>query len=167
MFVSFRALMIGRQMWWMISFNSWHPFYLPWLMVIIWDGTCKKKGISLSAHIIISYMALLSLLFLGKVFGRLRHPGVCHSLFEQPHGTGSSQEISWDSGALISLTSALCVVAAVRQWIICCYIVERLISYGAFSLGFLWFHGFPRVWCKFVYLVGGIGWGSILLTFGI
>ena len=28
MFVSFGVLMIGRQMWWMISFNSWLPIYL-------------------------------------------------------------------------------------------------------------------------------------------
>ena len=28
MFVSFGVLMIGRQMWWMISFDSWHPIYL-------------------------------------------------------------------------------------------------------------------------------------------
>ena len=83
------------------------------------------------------------------------------------HGIGFSREISWDSGALISLTSALCVVATVRQWIICCYIMERLIGCGVLSLGFLGFHGFPRVRCKIVYLVGGIGWGSIHLIFGI
>ena len=68
---------------------------------------------------------------------------------------------------MISLASALCVVAAVRQWIICCYIVERLIGYGVLSLGLLGFLGFPRVQCKTVCLVGGIGWGSTLLTFGI
>ena len=34
------------------------------------------------------------------------------------------------------LTGALCVVAVVRQWIICCYIVKRLIGCGALSLGF-------------------------------
>ena len=28
MFVSFRVLMIGRQMWWLISFISWLPIYL-------------------------------------------------------------------------------------------------------------------------------------------
>ena len=29
MFISFGVLMIGRQMWWMISFVSWLPIYLP------------------------------------------------------------------------------------------------------------------------------------------
>ena len=159
--------MIGRQMWWMISFDSWLPIYLLWLMVIVWDGTWQKMEISLSAHIIISYMALLPLLFLGKVFGKLRHLGVSLSLFGQLLGIRSSREISWDSGALISLTGALCVIAAVRQWIICCYIVERLIGCGVLSLGLLGFLRFPRVQCKIVCLVGGIGWGSILLTFGI
>ena len=108
----------------------------------------------------------LPLLFLGNVFGRLRHPSVSLPLFGQPHGIRSSWEISWDLGALISLTSALCVVATVRQWIICCYIVERLIGCGVLSLGYLGFLGFPHVWFKIVYLVGGIGWGSIHLTFG-
>ena len=59
--------MIGRQMWWMISFNSWHPIYLQWLMVIIWDGSWQRTGILLSARIIISYTVLLPLFFHGKV----------------------------------------------------------------------------------------------------
>ena len=124
-----------------------------------------KKGILLSAHIIISYMALLPLFFPGKIFGRLRHPGVSLSLFGQPHGMGSSLVITCGLEVLILLTGALCVVAVV-QWIICCYIVERLIGCGALSLGFLGFHGFPHVQCQIFYLVGGIGWGSIHLTFG-
>ena len=53
-----------------------------------------------------------------------------------------------------------------RQWIICCYIMQRLIGCGALSLGFLRFHGFTHVRCQIFYLVGGIGWGSILLTSG-
>ena len=32
--------------------------------------------------------------------------------------------------------------------------------------GFLRFHGFPHVQCKIFYLAGGIGCGSIHLTFG-
>ena len=50
--------------------------------------------ISLSAHIIISYMALLPLLFLEKVFGKLRHLGGSLSLFGQPLGIGSLREIT-------------------------------------------------------------------------
>ena len=60
--------------------------------------------ISLSTHIIISYMALLPLLFLGKVFGKLRHLGMSLSLFGQLHGIGSSREINCGLGALTSLT---------------------------------------------------------------
>ena len=41
-----------------------------------------------------------------------------------------------------------------------------LIDCGALSLGFLGFHGFPHVRCQIFYLVGAIGWGSILLTSG-
>ena len=44
--------------------------------------------------IIISYMALLPLYFLGKVFGKLRHLGVSLSLFGQSLGIESSQEIT-------------------------------------------------------------------------
>ena len=86
MFISFGILMIGRQMWWMIYFNSWHPIYLQWLMVIVWDGSWQRTGILLSTRIILSYMVLLLLFIHGKVFGRLRHPNVSLSLFGQPHG---------------------------------------------------------------------------------
>ena len=112
--------------------------------------------ISLFAHIIISYMALLPLLFLGKVFGRLRHPGMSLSLFGQPHGIGFSRVITYGLEVLILLTGALCVVAVVRQWIICCYIMERLIGCGVLSLGFLGFHRFPHVRCE-IFLVAEIG----------
>ena len=111
-------------------------------------------------------MALLPLFFHGKVFGRLRHPDMSLSLFGQPHGIGSSRVITYGLEALILLTGALCVVAVVRQWIICCYIVERFISCGVLSFGFLGFHGSPHVRCQIFFLAGGIGWGSIHLTFG-
>ena len=143
-------------MWWMISFVSWLPIYLLWLMMIVWDGSWQKMETSLSAHIIISYMTLLPLLFLGKIFGKLRHLGVSLSLFGQLLGIGSSREITWVSGVLILLTGALCVVVAMRQWIICCYIAERLIGYGVLFLGLLRFLRFPCVRCKTVCLVGGI-----------
>ena len=45
--------------------------------------------------------------------------------------------------------------------------VDHLLLHGVLSLGLLGFHGFPRVRCKIVCLGGGIGWGSIHLTFGI
>ena len=34
MFVSIEVLMIGRQMWWLISFDSWQPIDLQGLMMI-------------------------------------------------------------------------------------------------------------------------------------
>ena len=111
-------------------------------------------------------MVLLPLFFHGKVFGRLRNPSVSLSLFGQPHGMGSSWVITCGLEALILLTGALYVVAVVRQWIICCYIVERLIGCGALSLEFLSFHGSPHVRCQIFFLAGGIGWESIHLTFG-
>ena len=111
-----------------------------------------KNGILLSAHIIISCMVLLPLFFHGKVFGKLRYPDVSLSLFGQPHGIGFSRVITCGLEALILLTGALCVVAVVRQWIICCYIVERLIGCGALSInlwdlmGPLWYNVRSSFW---------------------
>ena len=65
--------------------------------------------------------------------------------------------ITYGLEALILLTSALCVVAVVRQWIICCYIVERLIGCGVLFFGFLGFLGSSHVRCQIFFLVGGIG----------
>ena len=124
-------------------------------------------GILISIHFIISYMVLLPLFFHGKVFGRLRHPDVSLSLFGQSHGIGFLQAITCGLGALISLTSALCVIVVMRQWIICYYTIERLISYRALSLELLGFYGFPHVRWQISSLVGGIGWGSTHLTFRI
>ena len=154
-------------MWWMISFDSWHPIYLQWLMVIVWDGSWRRTGILISVCFIISYMVLPSLFFHGKVFRRLRHPGVSLSLFGQSHGIKCSREITCRLGALISLTSALCVIVVERQWIICYYTIERLIGCGALSLKLLGFRGFPHVRWQIFYLVGGTSGGSIQLAFGI
>ena len=49
----------------------------------------KKNEILLSVHFTISYMVLLLLFFLGKAFGRLRHPDVSLSFYGQQHGIGS------------------------------------------------------------------------------
>ena len=54
-----------------------------------------------------------------------------------------------------------------RQWIICCDTMERLIGCETLSLELLGFCGFPHVRWLIFYLVGGIGWRSIHLTFGI
>ena len=54
-------------------------------------------------------------------------------------------------------TSALCVVAVVRQCIICYYIVKRHISCGALPLRFLGFLGFPLVRCQ-IFLFSWWNW---------
>ena len=74
--------------------------------------------------------------------------------------------ITYGLEVLILLTGALCVVAVVRQWIICCYIVVRLMGCGVLSFGFLGFHESPHVRCQIFFLAGGIGWRSIHFTFG-
>ena len=70
-------------------------------------------------------------------------------------------------GALILLTSALCVIVVERQWIICYFIVKRLIDCGALLLDLLVFHRSYQDWLQIFFFVGGIGWGSTRLTFGI
>ena len=112
-------------------------------------------------------MVLPPLLFNGKVFERLRHPSVSLFLFGQPHGIGFSREITCGLRALTLFTGVLCVVVVGRQWIICCYIVERLIGCGVFSLEFLGFHRSLHIRCQIFFLVGGISWGSICHTVGI
>ena len=84
------------------------------------------------------------------------------SLFGQSHAIGFSREVTCRLGALTSLTGVLCVVVVGRPWIICCYIVERLISCGALSLEFLRFHGSPNVRCQIFFLIGGIGWDAFI-----
>ena len=68
---------------------------------------------------------------------------------------------------MISLIGVLCVGVVGRQWITCCYIVEILIGSGALSIEFFGFNGSSLVRCQIFFLAGGIGWGSVHLTFGI
>ena len=77
-------------------------------------------GILIFVCLIISYVVRLPLFFLGKVFGRLRHPTMSLSLYGQSHGIEFSRVITCGVGALILLIGALCVVVMRRQWIICC-----------------------------------------------
>ena len=79
------------------------------------------------------------------------------SLFGQPHGIGFSQEVTCGLGALTSLSGVLCVVVVRRQWIICCYIVERLIGCGVLFFGFLGFHGSSHVQCQ-IFLFSWWNW---------
>ena len=126
----------------------------------------QRMGILISARFIINCEVLLPLFFFGKVFRKLRHPGVSLSSFGQSPGIGFSWVIICRIGGLILLTSASCVVVE-RWWIICCYIVGRLIVYGTLSLVLLGFRGFSQDWLQISCFVGGIDWGSIHLAFGI
>ena len=76
---------------------------------------------------------------------------------QQLHGIRFSREITCGLGALTLFTSVLCVIVVGRQWIICCYIVKRLIGCGVFSLEFLGFHRSLHIRCQIFFLVSGIG----------
>ena len=85
-----------------------------------------------------------SVFFPWKGIWKVKAPRHVSFFVWQPHGIGSSREITCSLGASTSLTGALCVVVG-RQWIICCYTVERLIGCGALSVKLLGFRGFPHV----------------------
>ena len=53
------------------------------------------------------------------------------------------------------------------DWIICCFIVVRLIGCGVWCLDLLGFNGSCQDWLQIVSLVGGISLESIRLAFGI
>ena len=53
------------------------------------------------------------------------------------------------------------------DWIICCFIVVRLIGCGVWCLDLLGFNGSCQDRLRIVYLVGGISLESIRLAFGI
>ena len=110
-----------------------------------------------------SYMVLLPLFFHGKVFGRLRHPGVSLSLFGQLHGIRFSWEITCGLGALISLTRALWVIV-VDHLLLYCGKIYRLWSFVHSTFGISWVPS--RLVTDFLFGWWN-GWGSIHLTFGI
>ena len=68
---------------------------------------------------------------------------------------------------LFSWIGALCAVVMGRPWIICYFIVVRLIGCGVWCLDLLGFHRScqERLWI--LSLVGGIGRESIRLAFEI
>ena len=55
----------------------------------------------------------------------------------------------------------------VKQWIVCYYIVVRLTGCGVWCLDLLEFLGSYQDQLWILSLVGGIGFGSIRLVFGI
>ena len=86
--------------------------------------------ILIAAHVTISYEVLCPLFFLGKVFEGLRLLDVFLSLFGPSYGTRFLQATICGVEGLILLTGALCVVIMGRRWIICYFIVKRLIGCG-------------------------------------
>ena len=54
-----------------------------------------------------------------------------------------------------------------KWWIICYFIVEKLIGCGVWFLDLLRFHGSCQDWLQILFLVGGIGLESTRLAFGI
>ena len=68
---------------------------------------------------------------------------------------------------LFSWTGALCAVVMGRRWIICYFIVVRLIGCGVWCLDLLGFHGSCHDRLQILSLVGGIGLESIHLAFEI
>ena len=84
----------------------------------------------ISARFITSFEVSCPLSFLGKVFGRLRLLGVFLSLFGLQFRIRFLQVTICGVESLILLTGALCVVVMGRRWILCYFIVERLIGCG-------------------------------------
>ena len=81
----------------------------------------------------------------NKVFGRSRH---------------------LDVGVLILLTGASCIVCGEIVHYLLLHLWEGS-SFVELSLALLGFCGFSQNRLQISFLVGGIGWGSIHLTFGI
>ena len=120
-----------------------------------------------SARSMISFEVPCLLSFLGKVFGRLRFLRTSLSLFGLQLGKRFLQGISCGVEASFLLTGALCAVVMGRQRIICFFIVEKLISCGAWFLDLLGFLGSCQDRLQIRSSVGGIGLESTLLAFGI
>ena len=116
---------------------------------------------------IISYEVPCTLFFLRKVFGRSRLLGVFLSLCGLQLGIRFLQATICEVKGLILLASALCVVVMGRRWIICYFVMERLIGCGVWFSDLLGFHGFCQGQLQILFLVGGIGLESTRLAFGI
>ena len=159
--------MIGKWVVWMIFFVPWAQIYLLLRTEIVCDGSWQRMGILMSNRFTISWEAPCPWFFLGKVFGRLRLRGVFPSLCGLLNGIGSLQVIIWEVEGWILSTGVSCAVIMGRQWIICYYIVVRLIGCGVWCLDLLGFLGSCQDWLRILFLVGGIGLESICLAFGI
>ena len=89
------------------------------------------------------------------------------SLFGLQLGIRFLQATICGAEAFILLIGALFVVVMGRRWIICYFIVKKLIGCGAWFLDLLGFHGSCQDQLQILFSVGGIGLESTLLVFGI
>ena len=140
--------------------------YLPLRMEIVCDESWQRMGILISIHFTISWEALCPLFFLRKVFGRLRLLSVFPSLCGLLYGIGSLQVTIWGVEGWFWLTGVSCAVVMGGRWIICYFIVVRLIGYEVWCLDLLGFLGSCQDQLQILYLVGGIGLESMCLAFG-
>ena len=167
MFILLGDQIIGKWVVWMIFSVPWAQIYLLLRTEIVCDGSWQRMGILMSDRFIINWEAPCQSFFLRKVFGRLRLYSVFPSLCGLLYGIGSLQVIIWGVEGWILSTSLSCAVVMGRRWIICYYIVVRLIGCGVRCLDLLGFLGSCHDRLQILYLVGGIGLESICLAFRI
>ena len=111
---------------------------------------------------IISYEVPCTLFFFRKVFGRSRLLGMFLSLCGLQLGIRFLQATICRVEGLILLTSAFCVVVMGRRWIICYFVMERLISYGVWFSDLLGFHGFAKVGCRYSFWLVELVWKALV-----
>ena len=158
--------MIEKWVVWMNFFVLWVQIYLPLRMEIVCDGSWQRMGFLIFVHFTISWEALCPLFFLGKVFGRLRLLGVFPSLCGLLYGIRFLQVTIWRVEWWLLLIGVSCAVVMGRWWIICYFIVIRLIGCGVWCLDLLGFFGSCQDRLRILYLVGGTSLESMCLAFG-
>ena len=167
MFFSFEDQMIEKWVVWMNFSILWVLIDLPLRMEIVCDRSWQRMRILISVRFTISWEAPCPLFFLGKVFGRLRIFSVFPSLCGLLYRIGSLQVTIWGVKGWFLSTSVSCAVVMGRRWIICYFIMVRLISCGVWCLDLLGFHGSCQDRLQILYLVCEIGLESMCLAFGI
>ena len=166
MFVSIEVLMIGRQMWWFYFFrfvvanlpSGTDGDRLRWKLTKNGDFTIRSSYHKLHG----SYFVVFPWKGIWKVKAPRRvsffvWTAACDRIL-----TGDNlwlrgfDFVDW-------CIMCRCCGETVDHLLLNC---GKAFDCGALSLRFLGFHGFPHVRCQIFYLVGGIGWGTIHLTFG-
>ena len=134
----------GDRMWWKLTKNEIfdiHSFYnklrSPLPIILPWKGVWKVKTPRWISFFV--WTAVWDRIFTGD---------------------------NWGVEGWLLLTDVSCAIVMGRLWIICYFIVVRLIGYRVWCLDLLGFFGScqDRLWI--LYLVGGIGLESMCLAFG-